>query len=78
MVTDQKPAEEDVAAYIRSSTDKQTDQHQIDDIHAWAERNGIDPSDIDEFADYAQSGTVPGRDQFVALTDEIRAVIMTG
>lgn len=71
MVTD-SDADENVAAYIRSSTDKQTDQHQFDDIHEWAEQNGFDPATIDEFADYAESGTDPGREQFVELIDAIR------
>lgn len=63
--------DENVAAYIRSSTDKQTEQHQFDDIHEWAERNNIDPATIDEYADYAQSGNDPGREQFQALIDAI-------
>lgn len=61
-----------VASYVRSSTDKQEDQHQYDDIDGWAEQNDIDPANIDRYADYAQSGTDPGREQFVELIEEIR------
>lgn len=61
-----------VASYVRSSTDKQEDQHQYDDIDDWAEQNDIDPANIDRYADYAQSGTDPGREQFVELIEEIR------
>lgn len=62
-----------VASYVRSSTDKQEDQHQYDDIDEWARRNDIDPGDMDRYADYAQSGTDPGREQFVELIEQIRA-----
>lgn len=62
---------ESVAAYIRSSTDKQTDDHQRDDIHEWAERNDIDPVTITEYVDLAQSGSDPGREQFRELIDDI-------
>ena len=61
-----------VASYVRSSTDKQEDQHQYDDIDSWAEQNDIDPATIDRYADYAQSGTDPGREQFVELIEEIQ------
>lgn len=61
-----------VASYVRSSTDKQEDQHQYDDIDSWAEQNDIDPVSIDRYADYAQSGTDPGREQFVELIEEIQ------
>ena len=63
--------EVDVAAYIRSSTDKQEDQHQFDDIHEWAEQHGINPSDITEYADYAKSGNDPGREQFQTLINDV-------
>ena len=60
-----------VAAYIRASTDKQNSEHQRDDINDWAERNGIDPTAIDWYVDLAQSGSDPGREQFVELTNDI-------
>ena len=60
-----------VASYVRSSTDKQEDQHQFNDIDEWARQNDIDPANIDRYADYAQSGTDPGREQFVELIDTI-------
>lgn len=60
-----------VAAYVRASTDKQESQHQRDDITEWCEKNGIDSSNIDWYVDLAQSGSNPGRDQFVELTDAI-------
>jgi DNA invertase Pin-like site-specific DNA recombinase len=61
----------DVAAYVRSSTDKQSDAHQYDDIDEWAENNGIDPTEIERYADYAKSGTDPGREQFQSLISDI-------
>ncbi|ELZ47880.1 resolvase-like protein [Halorubrum coriense DSM 10284] len=63
--------DEDVASYVRSSTADQDEQHQLDDIDEWAERNGIDTSQIDRYADYAKSGTDVGREQFRALIDAV-------
>lgn len=62
---------ENVAAYIRASTDKQNSEHQRDDINDWAERHDIGPTDIDWYVDLAQSGSEPGREQFIELTDNI-------
>lgn len=64
---------ESVAAYVRSSTDKQTDDHQRDDIHEWAEHNNINPTAITEYVDLAQSGSDPRREQFRELIDDIAA-----
>ncbi|QKY19708.1 recombinase family protein [Halolamina sp. CBA1230] len=64
---------ENVASYVRSSSDQQEEAHQIDDIDAWAENHGIDPRDIDRYADIAQSGADPGREQFRELIDTIEA-----
>jgi DNA invertase Pin-like site-specific DNA recombinase len=60
-----------VAAYVRSSTDKQEHQHQRDDITDWCERNDIDTSSIEWYVDLAQSGSDPGREQFESLIDDI-------
>jgi len=64
---------ESVAAYVRSSTDKQTDDHQRDDITDWGERHGINPAGIEWYVDLAQSGSDPGREQFRELIDDIEA-----
>jgi len=60
---------ENVASYVRSSSDKQEEAHQIDDVDAWAENHDIDPRDIDRYADISQSGADPGREQFRELID---------
>lgn len=62
---------EKTASYIRSSTDKQEDQHQHDDINEWADEQGIDRGEIDTYADVGKSGTDPGREQFRELIDDI-------
>jgi len=64
---------EKVAAYTRSSSDKQTDEHHRDDINEWAEQKGIDPASLDWYVDLAISGTDPGREQFQALIDALDA-----
>lgn len=73
MVTDQNPADEDVAAYLRASTDRQDDDHQRDDIHEWADQHGIDPATITEYVDLARSGSDEEREQFNELIDAIEA-----
>jgi DNA invertase Pin-like site-specific DNA recombinase len=60
-----------VAAYVRSSTDKQEHRHQRDDITEWCEQNGIKPSNIEWYVDLSQSGSDPGREQFEDLIEEI-------
>ena len=35
-----------IAAYVRASTDKQETSHQRDEINEWAEQNGHDPIEI--------------------------------
>jgi len=60
-----------VAAYIRTSTDKQESQHQRDDINDRAQDNNIGPTEIQWYVDLAQSGSDPGRKQFRKLTDAI-------
>ncbi|PHQ37657.1 resolvase [Halorubrum persicum] len=64
---------ENVAAYVRASTDKQGSQHQRDDITYWCGQNDINTSSIDWYVDLAQSGSDPGRDQFRELTDAVAA-----
>ncbi|ELY46653.1 recombinase family protein [Natronorubrum sulfidifaciens] len=64
---------ENVAAYIRASTDKQNSGHQRDDINDWADQNNIDPTGINWYVDLSQSGSDPGREQFIELTDDIDA-----
>ncbi len=62
-----------VAAYIRASTDKQNSEHQRDDINDWGEKHDIDPAEINWYVDLAQSGSDPGREQFIELIDDIDA-----
>lgn len=60
-----------VAAYIRSSTDKQESQHQRHDIKGWADNHGIDADSIQWYVDLGQSGSDPGREQFRDLIGSI-------
>jgi DNA invertase Pin-like site-specific DNA recombinase len=62
-----------VACYVRSSTEKQTVEHQYEDIEAWSEQRDIDPSSIDRYVDLSQSGRDPGREQFETLIEEMEA-----
>ena len=62
---------ETIAAYTRSSSDKQTEQHHRDDINDWAEKNGVESDSIDWYVDLAQSGNDPGREQFQQLINDI-------
>jgi len=61
-----------VAAYIRDSTDEQTNEHQFTAVEEWGEANGIDIADIDIYAETA-SGASTNRDQFEDLLEEIEA-----
>ncbi|ELZ56241.1 MULTISPECIES: recombinase family protein [Halorubrum] len=63
----------EVACYVRSSTEKQTVEHQYDDIDEWADQRDLDPAEIDRYVDLAQSGGDPGREQFEELIDAMRA-----
>jgi len=63
----------EIACYVRSSTEKQTVEHQYDDIDEWADQRDIDPAEIDRYVDLAQSGSDPGREQFEELIDAMRA-----
>lgn len=62
----------EIACYVRSSTEKQTVEHQYDDINKWANQKDIDPTEIDRYVDLSQSGSDPGREQFEDLIDEMR------
>lgn len=59
----------EVACYVRSSTEKQSVDHQHSDITEWAEEREINPESIDRYVDLSQSGTDPGREQFKELID---------
>lgn len=60
----------ETAAYIRASTDEQTDEHQYDSIRDWGDSHDIDIADIDIYAEQA-SGASTDRDQFEELLEEI-------
>ena len=62
-----------IAAYVRASTDKQETSHQRDDINEWAKQNGHDPTKIEWYVDLAESGSDPGRKQFNSLIDDVEA-----
>lgn len=59
----------EVACYVRSSTEKQSIDHQHSDITEWGEECGINPASIDRHVDLSQSGTDLGREQFKELID---------
>jgi len=63
----------EVACYVRSSTEKQSVDHQHSDITEWAEERGINPESIDRYVDLSQSGTDPGREQFKELIDAMNS-----
>ena len=64
---------EQVASYVRSSSDKQSESHQLDDIDQWATNHEIDPQEIKRYADLAKSGADPGRKQFEQLIEDMAA-----
>ncbi len=64
---------ENIAGYVRASTDKQTAEHQRNDICDWAEAQDIDSKTINWYVDLSQSGTDPGREQFTELIAAIES-----
>lgn len=61
---------EDVAVYVRRSTEDQDDEHQRDDIVEWLDRRGLSLGDVDLYAEQA-SGASEDRDQFLTLVESI-------
>lgn len=62
-------ADNHYAAYIRKSTDKQSDQHQRQDIKDWLDSEGIEVSEVDIYAETGSGASE--RDQFSDLITEI-------
>ncbi|OYR71583.1 recombinase family protein [Halorubrum ezzemoulense] len=62
----------EIAAYVRRSTDDQTDSHQLEAIRDWATSHDIDIADIDIFSEQA-SGADSEREAFGELVDEVEA-----
>lgn len=58
------------AAYIRKSTDRQSDQHQRADIRDWLCENGIETAEVDFYSETG-SGAKSTRDEFTALIESI-------
>jgi len=64
-------SDNDLATYIRASTDEQTHSNQRESIGDWLRDHGNDWSDVDEYADTG-SGADDDRDDFQELFDELR------
>jgi DNA invertase Pin-like site-specific DNA recombinase len=58
------------AAYIRKSTDEQSDQHQQADIRDWLGGNDIEISEVDFYSETG-SGANSERDEFTTLIESI-------
>jgi len=61
---------EEVAVYVRRSTEDQDDEHQRDDIVEWLGRRDLTLGDVDLYAEQA-SGASEDRDQFLDLVENI-------
>ena len=61
--------------YLRASTDKQTDQHQLDAIEDWLRERDIslDSNSVRRYADFAKSGSDNSRADFQRMLDDIEA-----
>lgn len=59
--------------YLRASTDKQTDQHQVDDIESFLKERGvdIDGPNVARYADFDKSGSDSTREDFQRLLSDI-------
>jgi DNA invertase Pin-like site-specific DNA recombinase len=72
-------SEQQYAYYIRASSDKQTDQHQVEAIEEWlrGERN-VDPdsNSVRRYADFAESGSNNEREDFTRLLSDINAGVI--
>jgi DNA invertase Pin-like site-specific DNA recombinase len=60
------------AAYIRKSTEEQSDEHQREDLREWFEKEDIELSDVDFYAETG-SGASEDRDEFQQLIEDVEA-----
>lgn len=67
------PDRDTYAFYVRASTKKQTDQHQVDEIHNWLHDRGENPNNdnVRRYADFGVSGSKSDREDFQRLLDDI-------
>jgi DNA invertase Pin-like site-specific DNA recombinase len=68
-------SEQTYAYYIRASSDKQTDQHQIEAIEEWLrDEQDVDPdsNSVRRYADFAESGSNNEREDFTRLLNDIQ------
>lgn len=63
-------SESTVATYIRASTDDQTHANQRESIGDWLDENGLDWSDVDQYADTG-SGADDDREDFQRLVGDL-------
>ena len=63
-------SESTVATYIRASTDDQTHANQRESISDWLDDNGLDWSDVEQYADTG-SGADDDREDFQRLVDDL-------
>lgn len=72
-------SEQQYAYYIRASSDKQTDQHQVEAIEEWLRRErNVDPdsNSVRRYADFAESGSNNEREDFTRLLSDINAGVI--
>jgi len=63
---------ENPAVYIRRSTKKQSDEHQVEDVTDWLNREGLRIGDVEMYTDQG-SGASSDREDFSQLIDDIEA-----
>lgn len=61
-----------VAVYVRRSTDKQSDQHQQNDVKDWLDYQGVEGSAIEWYVETA-SGASKDRPEFRSLIEDVRS-----
>jgi DNA invertase Pin-like site-specific DNA recombinase len=61
---------EATSVYIRSSTEEQSDEHQLADVRDWLQRHGLEIGGVDTYSEYG-SGASEDRDEFRDLIEAI-------
>lgn len=61
---------ENIAIYVRRSTEEQSDQHQLNDIKNWLDYQGVTIGDVDTYVEQA-SGATGDRRKFRALIEDV-------
>lgn len=64
------PEQENWAAYLRTSTEEQSQEHQLEDVKNWIETEELEVSEVEFFSEYG-SGASSDRDEFNELLERI-------